>query len=138
MIEPEKASERLVDQRLRNRIMEELLGLSEGDRGLDDTGAQEWFESFFDHFPYAGSTAPNFLLSTFTEEELAALSTVVAAMQAALIDTPKQVTNAQLLVSGWPARIAPLAATALATCMARGRFSEEIEEEAPSSPVPWP
>lgn len=138
MIQTEKASERLVDQRVRNRIMEELLDLSQGERCLDDSGAVEWFESFFDHFPYAGSTAPNFLLSTFTEDELAALSPVVAAMQAALVDTPRFVTNAQLLASGWPRRIAPLAEAALATFLTRGRFSEEVEEEAPSSPVPWP
>lgn len=49
-----KTSERLVAQRVRNRIMEEIWDLSRGDLGVHEAGPSEWFETFFDLFPYEG------------------------------------------------------------------------------------
>jgi hypothetical protein len=44
----ERASKRLVDQRLRNRAMEALETLSEGDTGVRSIGVGEHVNQFFD------------------------------------------------------------------------------------------
>ena len=129
-------SNRLIDQRLRNRIMEAILGLIDGDEGVDQVGATEWFEIFFDEFPYDG--APPRDNSAIDDGEWAALAPLVTAMQAACRDTPARMSNAELKASGWPQRIAPIARQALRAFQARGRFSEEVEEQAPSLAKPWP
>jgi len=124
-------SERLVDQRLRNRMMESLSWMVEWERDLHDWGAAEYFESFFDFFPYERALPAN---SSMTAEEQAACSDVHALMIAACDATPRMVTAEQLIASGWPQRIAPVANRALQMIVERGRFSEELEEEMPSMP----
>ncbi len=137
MSNDEKPSERLVAQRVRNRIMEELLGLTRGDAELAEVGAVEWFETFFDWFPYDGEPT---CYPTMAKEEETAVRTVCKLMQLAIADPtiPKNPTVEQLTRSGWPSRIAPFAQKALDLMLARGRYSEEVEEEQPSTPVPWP
>ena len=49
------ATRRLVDQRVRNRMMEALLCLADGDAEVERFGAHEWFEGFYD---FAGSGGP--------------------------------------------------------------------------------
>jgi hypothetical protein len=73
-------------------------------------------------------------------EEESAVRTVCKLMQLAVTDPaiPKDPTVEQITSSGWPERIAPFAKKALDLMIARGRFSEEVEEEEPSTPVPWP
>ena len=134
----EPASPRSVDQRLRNRIMEQLLLLSEGDAGVREAGTTEWFESFFDYFEYEGEKHPRAELSTLSPAEVEALRGVVSTMQQACRNTPRQMTERQLIVSGWPLKAQVVAQAALDLFMERGRYSEDIEEEQPSSPVPWP
>jgi hypothetical protein len=129
-------SRRLVDQRVRNRIMEAVLGLAEGDAGVDAAGATEWFEMFFDFFPYDGQPVRD--VSTVDDEEWDALMPLLRAMQSACHETPRHMSDAELKASGWPNRIAPIAAAALKTLLARGRFSEDAEEAASSSPTAWP
>jgi hypothetical protein len=133
----ETASERLVAQRVRNRIMEQLLGLANGDAEVSEVGPSEWFETFFDWFPYEGE--PTWYPAMTTEEE-SAVRAVCKLMQLAIADTtiPKNPTVEQLTNSGWPERIAPFAKKALDLMLARGRFSEEVEEDEPSTPVRWP
>jgi hypothetical protein len=116
--------------------MEAVLSLADGEPGVDEAGATEWFESFFDYFPYDGSPVRD--LSSINDLEWAALTPLVAAMQTACRETPSNISEAELKASGWPAKIAPIAAEALAVFLARGRFSEDVEEATPSSPVPWP
>jgi hypothetical protein len=122
-------SERLVEQRLRTRMMEALLSLVDWERDLPDWGAGEYFESFFDFFPCGGGLQAN---SSMTAEEHAACSEVHALMVAACDATPRMVTTEQLIASGWPQRIAPVAQSALQMMVERGRFCEEREEEMPS------
>lgn len=137
MANDEQPSERLVAQRVRNRIMESLLGLSEGDRGVERSGPVEWFESFFDWFPYEGE--PDWY-PAMSDSEAEAVREVCKLMQQAIADgrIPKNPTADQVIRSDWPENIAPVARGALARLMERGRFSEEREEDEPSSPIAWP
>jgi hypothetical protein len=133
----EEPSSRLVDQRVRNRIMEEILTLSEGDPGVAECGPTEWFELFFDWFPYEGEDS---YYPAMTEEEVDAVRNVLKLMQQAISDPgiPKRPTVDAVIRSGWPRRIAPVAKQALDLMLQRGRFSEDVEEEEPSTPIPWP
>jgi hypothetical protein len=137
MSDDEKPTERLVAQRARNRVMEEIWGLARGDLGVHEAGPTEWFETFFDWFPYEGE--PEWYPAMTAEEE-AAVRTVCKLMQLAVADAaiPKNPTIEQVIGSGWPERIAPFAQKALDVMLARGRFSEDEEEVEPSTPVPWP
>lgn len=122
-----KVSKRIIDQSLRNRIMEELLGLSECDANVALSEPDEWFESFFDLFPYEG--ADYWACGAVSENEMVVLVPVVEAMQEASLEIPDGVTSEILISSGWPTRIAPMAKQALDVFLARGRFSEEVEED---------
>jgi hypothetical protein len=133
----EKPSERLVEQRVRNRVMEEVWCLSRGDLGVDEAGPTEWFESFFDWFPYEGEPS---WFPAMDPEEIEAVREVCRLMQKAIADTDisKHPTVEEVTRTGWPKRIAPTAKEALDQMLRRGRFSEEIEEVEPSNPIPWP
>ncbi|WP_327039620.1 hypothetical protein [Micromonospora maris] len=48
MDDPERPSERLVEQRLRNRAMEALVALSKGDSGVRSVGVGDYINLFFD------------------------------------------------------------------------------------------
>src|ERR1700741_4884190 len=119
-------SERLLDQRLRNRYMEELLALSRGEEYLREQGAIEYFNCFFFWEGFDDQFPPN---SAMTALEHQAFSDVEKLMREASDATPKMVTDKQLMHSGWPQRIAPVAKVALSVFMQRGRFSEEHEED---------
>ncbi|ATY30817.1 hypothetical protein [Sphingomonas psychrotolerans] len=131
----EKPSERLIEQRLRNRIMEELWGHSRDHTWIKEVGAVEWFESFFDHFPYEGQPHG---YPAMTTDEATAVGAVCLTMQQAIADLPKNPTVQQIIHSGWPDRIRPVAQSALDLLTVRGRLAEEFEEAEPSSPIPWP
>src|SRR6187401_179901 len=79
--------------------------------------------------------APN---SALTESERALVAEVSSAVDEACDATPRDITADQLIASGWPARVSPLARRALDLMLERGRFDEEREEPEPSSPIPWP
>ncbi|QYO63957.1 hypothetical protein [Leptolyngbya sp. 7M] len=130
----EKPSERLVEQRVRNRIMEEVWGLSKGDSEAAKAGPTEWFETFFEWFPYEGEPT---WYPAMTEEEASAVREVCALMQQAISDPriPKQPSVEELTRTGWPERIAPVARLSSDLMLQRGRFSEDIEEEVPSGPT---
>lgn len=134
----EKPSERLVEQRCRNRIMEALQYLSQGDDGVRSRySPAEWIEEFFDWFPYEGE--PDWY-PAMTEDEATKVRTVCKVMQLVILDRamPKGLTTEQIIDSGWPANVAPVAKSALDVMLARGRFSEEAEEDEPSNLEPWP
>ena len=130
-------SARLVEQRVRNRIMEEIWTLSQGDAGVMEAGPTEWFETFFDWFPYEGEPEA---YPAMTSDEALAVREVCKLMQEATADTDisRQPTVEHVTRTGWPRRIAPTAKAALDVMLRRGRFSEETEEPEPSSPFPWP
>lgn len=127
---PEEPSDRLVDQRVRNRIIEALEDLALGDEYLHAVGDVEYFNWFFD---WIDDDAPDDwrTLSTFTDAEVARIESVLAAMLQAL-EVAGRLDTAALAVSGWPARVAPIAREAVTAMLARGRFSEDDEENEPS------
>lgn len=131
----EEISDRLLDQRLRNRAMEEIWGLVEWQESLQSGGFTEYFESFFDFFPYEGETEQN---GAMTPDERAAIAEVHMLMIEAMNATPSDMTAEQFIATGWPNRVEPAAERALRLMLKRGRFSEEYEEPAPSSEDGWP
>lgn len=128
-------SSRIIDQRVRNRIIEELMGLADGNENVRQIGADEYFEAFYDWVPHRGDgIRPN---SALSQEEADLLLKVSIAVDEACDATPKVVSADELIATGWPERIKPLARSALEQMLKRGRFSEEVEEDEPSSPVLW-
>ena len=127
----EQTSERLVDQRIRNRIMEAVETLADGDEGVRCVWPTEYFENFYDciHHRRDGEMRPN---SAINPDEAALLREVSGMLDDACDATPRNMTPHELIATGWPKRIQPVACKALALMRARGRFSEEKEEEAPS------
>ena len=136
-MQSDNPSDRLVEQRVRNRIMEAIWSISLGDDGVARSGPTEWFESFFDWFPYEGD--PDYF-PAMTVDEIGAVRQVVALMQQAIADTDisQMQTCYEITQTGWPERIAPVARGALEEMMGRGRFSEDHEETEPSNPERWP
>lgn len=123
-------SQRLIDQRLRNRVIEAVEIVAEGDEGVLAVGENEYFNYFFDFvdddLPWSWRS-----LSTYTAEEVAALEEVRSSMLAAFEGT-SNMGHLEMIASGWPTRIQPTAQRALRLLLGRGRFDEEQEEENPS------
>lgn len=134
-------SPRLLDQRIRNRIMDALDMLGDGDEGVRVMGPGEFFESYYDWVPHRdsdGDPRPN---AAITPTEWSAIQDVSNVLDDACDATQGTRTADELIASGWPARIQPVARKALALMEARGRFSDDREEDEPrdkggSPPVP--
>ena len=128
--DPERPSERLVEQRMRNRAMEALVALSEGESGVRSVGVGEYVNQFFDviddDIPWHWRDWP-----CFTPEEVKRLDAVQGLLKAACA-TPRIDTDDDFIASGWPSRIQPAARMAPDVIEARGRFREDVEEETPS------
>lgn len=129
--ESDRPGERLVEQRVRNRVLEALEPLSEGDTGVRCVGVREYVNQFFDWIDDDISRHWRDW-SCFTPEEVERLDQVHALLSAACAATPRIDTDDDFIASGWPARIQPAAQSALDAMRARGRFREDVEEEAPS------
>ena len=91
---PEHPSERIVEQRMRNRAMEALEALSEGDEGVRSVGVGEFVEQFFDiindDIPWRWRT-----WSCFTSEEVERLDAVHSLLVAACDATPQITTDVE-------------------------------------------
>ena len=131
----EKPSDRIIHQRIRNRIMEVVVTLAEGDDGVRRVWPTEYFESFYDLIPHRddGEMRPN---SAITADERALLLEVSSILDDACDATPHNMTAHELIATGWPKRIQPVARKALILMRERGRFSEEQEEDTPSIAEP--
>jgi glycine cleavage system aminomethyltransferase T len=70
--------------------------------------------------------------SAITPDEEALLFEVSGILDDACDATPGNMTADELIATGWPKRIQPVAYKALNLMRVRGRFSEENEEDAPS------
>ena len=127
----EQLSDRLIDQRIRNRIMEALETLADGDEGVRRDWPAEYFESFYDWVPHRGDGGMR-SNSAISPDEEALLRQVSGILDDACDATPGNMTADELIATGWPKRIQPIACKALNLMRVRGRFSEENEEEAPS------
>jgi hypothetical protein len=124
----ERVSDRLVDQRVRNRIIETLEDLVAWRALLERQGGAEYFNSFEDWIPERFWT-PDGRNSAVDEAEMTALKPVFAAMDALAERTssPFPTEEEMHAANGAPA-IAPLAEAALAVFNRRGRMSETEEE----------
>jgi hypothetical protein len=129
----DKPSDRVIDQRVRNMIMDAVETLAAGDDGVRATGFVEYFEKYYDfirHRRHDEEMVPN---SAITEQERRLLLEVSIILDDACDDTPSDMSSDEFIATGWPKRIQPVAQTALASMLKRGRFSNEYEEDAPDS-----
>ncbi|MBU6426419.1 MAG: hypothetical protein KGQ69_08805 [Rhodospirillales bacterium] len=127
----EQLSQRLIDQRIRNRIMEAVETLADGDDGVRREWPDEYFESFYDVIPHRnrGGMYPNSAITADEKILLLALSHIV---DVACDATPNNMTADELIATGWPQRIQPIASKALSLMRSRGRHREDQEEDSPS------
>ncbi len=117
--------------------MEAVNTLADGDDGVRQVWPDEYFEGFYDFIPHNNNgTFP--VNSALLEEERRLLAKVSALLDAACDETPNVMTADELIATGWPERIKPIARNALNFMVSRGRFSEDVEEEEPSVKGPWP
>ncbi len=134
MNDRDQPSERVVQQRLRNRAMEALETLADGENGVRALGNAEYVNQFFDTIdddvPWRWRE-----WSTFTAGEVTALDNVQRALLDACAATPQVCSDEEFIASRWPGRIKPVASTALALMQARGRYREDRDEELPSITV---
>lgn len=127
----EEPSQRLLDQRFRNRLIEAVETLAAGDEGVLRVWPSEYFESFYDWIPHRHDRRPR-SNGAINAEEQAALGEVSRMLDDACDATPKMVTADELIATGWPDRIKPVARRALDLMLTRGRFSDDREETEPS------
>jgi hypothetical protein len=130
----EEPSERVVDQRLRNRMMDALAPLVDGNAGVHRAGVADYFEDFFALIEEDRPTWRE--VSSLTHNEVSALEAVSRELSIASDETPRMIDEASFIASGWPIRIQPQAAAALTLMERRGRFSEDVEESEPSPTAP--
>lgn len=127
----EKPSTRLIDQRLRNRIIEAVAILAAGDDGVRRQGYVEYFDRFYDVIPHRqhGEMYPN---SAVTAGEMSALRGVSSILDDACDATPANMADEDFIATGWPQRVQSPAMETLGLMRNRGRFSEDVEENTPS------
>lgn len=130
----EEPSERLIEQRIRNRIYEILEILADCDAGVDLVGIKGYFDLFEDfvHRPSieAGTSA-------LSREERAIVLEIAEFLEAAC-ETNPDFTKAEFIESDWPGKIAPAARNARELFLDRGLFSEKVEEVKPGQPAAMP
>jgi hypothetical protein len=128
--DPDQPSERLVEQRMRNRAMESLIAPSEGDAGVRSVGAGEYVNQFFDviddDIPWHWRE-----WSCFTPESRASMRCIGCSRRRGAA-TPQILSDDDFIESGWPAMLQPAARLALNIMSGRERFREDVEEMSPS------
>ncbi|MEO5758094.1 MAG: hypothetical protein ABIQ51_14690 [Mesorhizobium sp.] len=123
----EDPSERVIEQRVRNRLYEILEILADCDAGVDLVGIKGYFDLFED-FVHRPSIETGH--SALSKEERAIVLEIADFLETAGEANP-DFTKAEFVESGWPARIAPKARDARALFLRRGLFSETLEEVEP-------
>ncbi len=116
--------------------MEELEGLADGDEYVRGPSGSDYFDDFYslihDEEVWAWRE-----LSSYTPQEVALLEEVLRMVSRADEAIPHQFSRDELIASGWPTRVQPVAQAALDVMQARGRFREDVEEAQPSGqPAP--
>jgi len=130
----EEPSERLIEQRVRNRIYELLEILADCDAGVDLVGIKGYFDLFEDFVHRPSIEAGTSALSR--DERVIVLE--IAEFLEAAGETNPDFTRAEFIESDWPGQIAPTARDALALFLRRGLFSEKVEEVEPGQPTAMP
>jgi len=127
----DKVSARVVDQRVRNRIIEAIDVLAMGDEGVRLFGASAYFEQFYDFVPHSDDGEMP-VMDSMTPEEVAAVKEVSCILDAACDATQEIHDPEELIATAWPLRVAAIAQKTHDLMVRRGRFSEEHEEKEPS------
>jgi hypothetical protein len=122
-------SKRIVDQRLRNRIIESVETLAEGPEGVRRVGFSDFFNDFYDLVPENCVPHKN---TALTEEEVRGIESLCKVMSAAMAATPKIMSEEEFIQTGWSDEIMSAGRKTLAVFLRRGRFDEEVEEAEPS------
>lgn len=117
----EPSPENLLAQRLRNRCIDVLELLADGNDTVRKFGSAGYFNWFFDWFPNEGAYDPP---STMSQDEVEVATAVLVLMRYACDATPLLVTEDELIATGWPSYIQPFAQNALEVFMDRGRGVE--------------
>ena len=130
----EEPSERLIEQRVRNRIYEVLEILADCDAGVDLVGIKGYFDLFEDYVHRPSIEAGTSALSK--DERVIVLE--IAEFLEAAGETNPDFTKAEFIESDWPGKIAPTARDALVLFLRRGLFSEKVEELEPGQPSAIP
>lgn len=131
----ENPSERLVEQRMRNRIMDAMSWLAEGPESVRRMSSQEFFEMFYDWVDDENPVWPwpKGAPETMTPSEVDAVTKVLEVVNAAVAELEDIHDDIIVIGSGWLERISPVARAALDLMLIRGCFDEEIEEGQPSN-----
>lgn len=125
----EEVSGRIVEQRLRNRMIEAIGILAQGNEGLIEVNYNEFFLRFYDLWDDGRLIAwPN---STFSEEEEDAVNALGWKLEEIMEETLHFRSETEYLQSGCAERIKPKAEEVLKLFLSRGRFSEYREELSP-------
>lgn len=123
-------SDRLIEQRLRNRVIESVQILADGDLGVRNVGTGEYFNLFFDNIdddhPWEWRS-----WTTLSPAEVEALESLLRIVNEACSSTPKVCSVDELIATSWPSRIQPVAIVSLNIMLTRGRFGEDEEEPEP-------
>lgn len=129
-------SKRLVEQRVRNRIMDSMSWLAEGAWAVRRMSSQEFFEMFYDWVDGENPVRPwpKGAPENMTPPEVDAVTEVLSVVDAAVADIGDADDDA-VIASGWLERISPVARAALDLMLTRGCFSEELEEAEPSNRI---
>lgn len=127
----EETSDRVIEQRLRNRIIEAIEILSLGNRGLIEVNYNEFFEGFYDYWRDGQMVwRPN---SAMTEEEERSVDALGRMLDNVTMETRHFRSEVEYLQSGCAERIKPLARDSLKIFLSRGRFREDCEELSPTA-----
>jgi len=131
----ENPSKRLVEQRVRNRIMNALTWLAEGAEAVRRMSAKEFFLMFYDWVDDEAAVWawPKGAPETMTPAEVDAVTNVLEVVNAAAEEIDDITDDAMVITSGWLERISPVAKAALDLMLTRGCFDTEIEENEPSN-----
>jgi hypothetical protein len=126
----EEVSDRVIEQRWRNRMIEAIGVLARGNEGLIEVNYNEFFLTFYDLWDDGRLIVwPN---SAFTEEEEDAINALGRMLDDIMEETLHFQSEAEYIESGCAERIKPVAQEALKLFLTRGRFSEDYEELTPA------
>lgn len=104
-----------------------------GDVGVRDIGYAEYWCGFYDWVGH-GEERHSFSLTTFTSDEELAFSDLFSYLEDICERTPSVMTDDDFIATGWPERIANKSKPILGLFLARGRFSETVEQSEPAPP----
>ncbi|MFB2553935.1 hypothetical protein [Ensifer soli] len=132
----EKPSKRLVEQRIRNRIMDSMNWFAEGAQAVRRMSAQEFFEMFYDWVDDENPVWPwpKGSPGTMTPPEVDAVTKILSVVNAAVADIGDFDDDA-VIASGWLESISPVAKATLNLMLTRGCFDEDFEELEPSNRI---